>query len=416
MLPLQLSRRDFVAAAALAALSGRRSAAAEPKRLPRIAAVNSIYRFKSHAYHIEGRFLDGYRREGVHHQPAFQLARMYNDQYPADDMGRAVCAQRGIELCRTVEEALGGPAGLDVDAVLLVCEHGDYPQNDLGQILYPRFELFEQVVEVFRRAGRGVPVFVDKHLSYDHRKAARMVELARQLRFPLMAGSSLPVTWRRPEIEPPLETPFREGLSIFGYERQRVEIYLFHALEVLQCMWERRRGGETGVASVRCYEGPAVWQAAEDGIWSWDLLEAALARCPSANVGRVQDNVAQPLALTVDYRDGTRATVLNLMEHVSDLAFAGRVEGRSEPLAAWFVLPAPPGARFFDPLTWHIEQFFASGRPPYPVERTLLTSTVLDLALHSLRDGGRPIASDALAIRYQAPADSGFFRGRYTDA
>lgn len=417
-----VSRRDFLAAAAVgtaawpAVMRAVEPKSGETKKLPRVAGINSIYRYKSHAYHIEGRFLDGYKREGMHHQPPFKLVRMYNDQTPPDDMGRAVCAKRGIELCKSVAETLGGSQGLDVDAVLLICEHGDYPVNEYGQILYPRFELFEQVVEVFRKAGRGVPVFVDKHLSFDQRKAARMVATAGELKFPLMAGSSLPVTWRQPEIEPPLETPFREGLSIFGYDRGPAEIYLFHALEVLQCMWERRRGGETGVRSVRCFEGPAVWQAADDGVWSWELLAAALARCPSANVGQVKDNVTRPLALVIEYRDGTRATVLNLVEQVSDLAFAGRIDGQREPLAACFVLPPPPGARFFNPLTWHIEQFFTTGRPPYPVERTLLTSTVLDLALHSRKDNGRSIASEALDIRYIPPADSGFFRGRYTDA
>jgi hypothetical protein len=64
---------------------------------------------------------------------------------------------------------------------------------------------------------------------------------------------------------------------------------------------------------------------------------------------------------------------------------------------------------------YHIEQFFLSGRPPYPVQRTLLTSTVLDLALHSLRDGGRVVRSEALDIRYTPPQDSGFFRGPVTD-
>ena len=419
----RMNRRGFVAgvatlASGVAGLPTFLPAAfgEDTKRLPRVAGINSIYRFKSHAYHIEGRLLDGYTREGVHHQPPFKLARMYNDQQPPDDMGPAVCEQRGIELCRTVAETLGGSAGLDVDAVLLICEHGDYPQNKFGQILYPRYELFEQIVDVFRKSGRSVPVFVDKHLSYDHRKAARMVATARELKFPLMAGSSLPVTWRRPEIEPPLETPFREGLSIFGYDPERVEIYLFHALEVLQCMWERRRGGETGVARVRCFEGPAVWKAGDEGVWSWDLLEAALDRCPSCNVGDVKANVTRPLALVIDYRDGTRATVLNLMEQISDLAFAARVEGQQEPLATHFVLPAPPGARFFDPLTWNIEQFFTTGQPPYPVERTLLTSTLLDLGLRSLKDNGAPNDSPALDIRYTPPTNSGFFRGRFTDA
>jgi hypothetical protein len=91
------------------------------------------------------------------------------------------------------------------------------------------------------------------------------------------------------------------------------------------------------------------------------------------------------------------------------------LKGKIDPVSFYFDLPLPPGARFFDPLTWHIEQFFHTGKPPYPVERTLLTSTVLDLALHSLKDGSRPVRSPYLDIRYQPPDSSGFFRGPVAD-
>lgn len=413
----RFSRRDFLAisAGAAAAYAGDSLFAGPPKRLPRVASINSIYRYKSHAYHIAGRFIHGYSREGVHHQPPFQLVRMYNDQYPEDDLSQEVCRRHHVELCKTVAEALGGEK-LDVDAVLLICEHGDYPLNELGQILYPRYELFERIVEVFRRSGRSVPVFVDKHLSYDHRRAAEMVATARELNFGLMAGSSLPVTWRRPEIEPPLDAPFTEGLLLYGYDRNIDEIYWFHALESLQCMLERRRGGETGVKTVECLAGPEVWKAGDDGRWSWKLFHAAAGRSPSYNIGDPRENVPRPKAILIEYRDGTRSAVLNLPEQLSDMNFAGQVRGREEPLSTDFYLPAPPGARFFDPLVANIEKLFALGKSPYPVERTLLTSTLLDLALHSLAEGSRKIESEALDIHYRAPEDSGFVRGRYTDA
>ncbi|HEV3340639.1 MAG TPA: twin-arginine translocation signal domain-containing protein [Pirellulales bacterium] len=415
-----VTRRDFLtlttAAAGLGVAAFVQPAEADtPEALPRVASINSVYRYKSHAYHIAGRFIHGYTREGVHHQPPFQLVRMYNDQYPDDDLSREVCRRHKIELCRTVSETLGGDR-LDVDGVLLICEHGDYRLNEFGQILYPRYELFQQIVDVFRRSRRSVPVFVDKHLSYDHRRAAEMVATAREMNFGLMAGSSLPVTWRRPELEPPLDTPFTEGLLLYGYDRSIDEIYWFHALESLQCMLERRAGGETGVKSVECLVGPNVWKAGDAGRWSWKLFHAAAGRSPSYNIGDPRENVPTPKAILIDYRDGTRGAVLNLPEQLSDMNFAGTVRGQDEALSTDFYLPAPPGARFFDPLTANIEKFFATGKPPYPVERTLLTSTLLDLALHSLHDGSRKIEADSLDVRYQPPADSGFFRGRYTDA
>jgi hypothetical protein len=338
---------------------------------------------------------------------------MYNDQSPPDDLSDGFCKRHGIELCRTPEEALGGAKGLDVDGVLLIVEHGDYPLNEFNQVLYPRYELFQKVVEVFRASGRSVPMFVDKHLSYDHRQAAQMVQTAQELKFGLMAGSSLPVTWRMPEIEPPLDTPFREGVVTFGFDRGAPEIYLFHALETLQCMLERRRGSESGVRSVECLEGDAVWKAGDAGRFSWKLVEAALARSPSENVGPLRDNVLQPMAILIEYNDGTRGAVLNLVEQTSDFAFAGQIAGQEQPVSSCFYLPPPPAAKFFNPLVYNIEHFLQSGQPPYPVERTLLTSTVLDLALHSLKDGGRKVASSALDIHYQAPSSSGFFRGPF---
>lgn len=398
-----------------------RQAAADPQAAakplgPRVAALNSVYRYKSHAYHIAGRFIHGYTREGFHHQPPFQLVRMYNHQQPADDLGRAVCERHKIELAGSIEAALGGKSGLDVDAILLIAEHGDYPLNERGQILYPRHEWYERVVDVFRAAGRSVPVFVDKHLSYDHVHAAEMVAQSRELGFGLMAGSSLPVTWRQPELEPPLDTPFTEGLVLYGYDRGTAEIYLIHALESLQCMLERRKGGETGVRQVTCLAGDAVWKAGDADVWSRRLMQAAAGRSPSYNIADPQENVSLPTAILIDYLDGTKGSVLNLPEQLSDFNFAGAVQDRENPVSTGFFLPPPPGARFFDPLVANIEKLFATGKAPYPVERTLLTTTILDLALHSLADGGRPIESPALAIRYQAPPDSGFARGRFTDA
>jgi hypothetical protein len=421
-----ISRRQFVAAGASAFLAGsalperqangQEPAAPQPMgRKLRVAAINSIFRLRSHAYHIIGRMVFGLQKDGLHHQPNLQVVRMYNDQAPPDDLGPSFCKRHGIELVKTPAEALGGEGGLDVDAACLIIEHGDYPANEFGQILYPRYELFQPIVEVFRKSGRSVPVFCDKHLSYDHQKAARMVATAKSLGFGLMAGSSLPVTWRTPQLELPLETPIEEGVVAFGYDRNLAEIYLFHALESLQCMLERRRGGETGVRSVAALQGDAVWKACDDGRISWPLVVEAIGRSPSANVGPIRENVLNPVAILLEYTDGTRGAVLNLIEAVSDFCFAARLKDRTAPVSCNFDLPAPPGARFFDPLTWHIEQFFHSGRPPYPVERTLLTSTVLDLGLHSLKDGGKPIRSVALDIKYQPQASSEFFRGPIPD-
>jgi hypothetical protein len=404
-----ISRRDFLGASAMAVPA----LAAPPRRLKRIAAIHTCYYLRSHSYHITGRFIHGYPVGGIHHQPGFRIARMYNDQYPHNDLSRGLAPRYGFEISGTVAEALGGAGGLDVDAVLLIGEHGQYPENEIGQQLYPRHKLFMEIADYYRKCGKTAPVFNDKHLSYDHKLAREMVDVSRALKFGFMAGSSLPVTWRRPELEPELGTPIVEGL-VCGYAPG--ERYAFHGLEALQVLMERRSTRETGVKAVTTLTGAAVWKAGDQGLWSKELLEAALRRSPSRNYGLPPDNVDNPVAILVEYLDGARGATLQLAEHVADFTFAGRVKDQRNPISTLFELPAAPGARYFSALTWNIEKLFETGKAPYPVERTLLTTTMLDFAMRSLAAGGKRMEDPSLEISYAVPADSGCFRGPASDA
>ena len=419
---MNLSRREFLGSGAAALAAGSTlSSCSAPSPSPgaptppskRVAAIHTVYHIRSHSYHITGRFIHGYPLLGVHHQPDWKLVRMYNDQYPANDLSRDLAAKKGFEISKSVADALGGEKGLDVDAVILVGEHGNYPNNEIGQQLYPRHKLFMEIAAYFKKCGKTAPVFNDKHLSYDHALAAEMVSTAKEMGFGFMAGSSLPVTWRRPEIEPAIGTPITEGLCCCASPGER---YAFHGLETLQVMMERRAEKETGIKSVTALRGAAVWRAGDEGRWSWDLLEAALSRSPSRNYGDPRDNAVDPLAILIEYKDGAKGAVLQLAEHVADFTFAGRVRGRKEPLSALFDLPAPPGARYFSAQVWNIEKLFATGKAPYPVERTLLTTTALDFWMRSLAAGGKRMEDPSLGVTYAPPADSGFLRGRITDA
>ncbi len=395
----------------------------KPKR--RLAVVTTAYYYLSHAYHICGRLLHGYLRGGRYHFPDWDIAAMHvAQQTHKGDLSRELSRRHRFPLFRDVAGALtAGGDKLAVDGVLLIAEHGDYPYNDRAQKLYPRYELFNQIAAVFRKAGRSVPIFCDKHLSYDRKHGFAMVATARQLGFPLMAGSSLPITWRRPELELPLGTRVREALVA---SRGELEIFGIHALEALQCMIERRRRGQQGVRAVQCLEGDAVWKAGAAGVWSWELLEHALGRSPSRNVGDVQTNCRHftpppgrptfprgPVAYLVEYRDGLRATVLLLNGHVDDTTFAARIDGEKRPVSTLFYLPPPPGAAFLEALTLRAEEFLTTGRPPYPVERTLLTGGILDSVLESRVKDHRRLETPDLDVSYDPPKDSGFMRGDY---
>jgi hypothetical protein len=381
--------------------------------------ITTVYRPLAHADHIAGRFIEGYTLAGKFHVPRQFVSSLYVEQTPENDLARPLSREYDFRVTRSIAEALLGSDGkLAVEGILLIGEHGNYPRNDKGQILYPRYEMMEQVVAVFRKTGQTVPVFNDKHLSYSWTRAKEMAGWAQELKFPLMAGSSLPVTWRRPELELPLQSAIEDGL-IAGYGP--IEVYGFHALEALQVMLERRRGGETGVKAVTCLVGNDVWKAGDAGLWSWDLLEAALGRSETVRPGDVRRNTgsmavgAMPktpaTAFLVEYRDGVRGAALLLNGHVRDFCFAGKIRGEAKPASCLFCLPEPPGAKFFDCLVANIEKLFDTGRAPYPVERTLLTSGVLDAAMDSHYRRGNRIETSELDVRYAAPADSGFCRG-----
>jgi hypothetical protein len=430
------SRRKFLASAAALTLAGGLEpsgrargalATAIRTRPPRpsiegrkpLAVVTTVYRPLSHAYHIAGRFLHGYTGDGQLHVPRHYVRTLFVDQKPDNDLSRDIARAFDIRLARSIADALtDGTGQLAVEGVLLIGEHGNYPRNDRDQILYPRYEMMEQIVAVFRQTGQTVPVFNDMHLSYTWQRARTMAGWAKELTFPLMAGSSLPVTWRRPELELPVGCQIEDALvAAYG----PIEVYGFHALEALQVMLERRKSGETGVKSVTCLTGKDVWKAGDQGRWSWDLLEAALGRSETVNPGDVRVNTigtrvkgmpaTQATAFLVEYRDRLHGTVLLLNGHIQDFCFAAKVKGESKPASCLYHLPQPPGARYFDCLVANIEKLLETCRPPYPVERTLLTTGILEAAMESRSRRGERIDTAALEVRYTPPADSGFLRG-----
>ena len=231
------------------------------------------------------------------------------------------------DLYPSVREALERWAekSLAVDGVVFIGEHGDYPTNDVGQTLYPRYELFSQILDVYEESGRSVPTFFDKHFSYSWEKADALYRRAKKIGFPFMAGSSIPLTIRKPALDPPLETHITEAVALgFGDP----DAYGFHTLEGLQCLVERRKGGETGIASVQFIEGEAI-EAWRDGpgAWSKPLFQPLFDQSQQLN-GRPllalgEEHSKKPVLLVLNYRDGLKAAALVLTQNVGFSAASG---------------------------------------------------------------------------------------------
>jgi hypothetical protein len=398
-----MNRRTFLSAA-LAPL-----AAPQTGGRKKIAALSTTYHVRSHSDNFITRFLEGYWINEKYFPPPCDLVSLYVAQLHPADISRRLSMAYGFKIYPSIAEALTlGTSKLAVDGVLLIAEHGKYPVNEKLQTLYPRYEFMQEVVRVFRDSGRSVPVFNDKHLSYDWQKAKWMYDQSRELRFPFMAGSSVSVTFRRPELDFPLSVEFEDAMAVGG--GWSADGGLFHNLEALQCFVERRRGGEKGIRAVHRVEGAAVWEAAAQGRWSRDLLDAALARGRKVEPGRPEDLVKEPVACFLEYNDGLKATVLMLGGKVSEYLVAFRVKGQREPAATLCYIPTE-NSNNFSPLVDSIARMFLTGKRDYAVERTLLTTGATSFLMESRHQGQKRIETPALNVAYQAPRQSYYARG-----
>ena len=393
-----------------------------PKKL---AAVVTVYRKYSHAQHIVDRFLDGYGWEGTYHHPPFDLVSLYVDQVGADDLSKER-AQRhpSMTIYPSIEGALTlGSGKLAVDGVIFVGEHGTYPKTEKGQVQYPRYQFFKQIVDVYQKSGRSVPLFNDKHLSWKWEWAKEMYDTAREMKFGFMAGSSLPVTWRIPRFELPMGTRVREAVCVcYG----GVDSYDFHGLESIQGLVERRHGGETGVKWLQAYRGESFWKALGDGVWSRDLMQAALCRSHTITPAREGFNdmmptveqmkhlAKDPVAYTYEHHDGLRCTMMLMNGMLRDFNVAMRLDNPSRVVSTQLYLPMPDGrttlASFFSPLAWNMEKLYETGKSPIPIERTLLTTGLTASGVDSLHAGGTRLETPHLAIEYKAEKESTFER------
>lgn len=433
-----------------------------------VAAVVTEYRHMAHAENIVNKLLEGYLLHWVHVQPRVRLSGLYIDQFPPDDIGRALAARHGVPIYPSIRDALtAGGDTLAVDGVILLGEHGNYPLNEKGQRMYPRRRFFEETVDVFKASGRVAPIFNDKHLAYSWDDAKWIYDTATSMRIPLMAGSSMPLSFRSPPLEVPLGAPVEEIVVVAD---GGLESYGYHAIEIAQCLADRRRGYETGVAAVQCLTGDAFWEAMDAGNrWSPALQSAALDavghapgtprefyfRAPAtgdagdaARRAETERLAAQPqpwlrhvgapsrppgaappperssnaatsggrewAAFLLEYTDGLRVTVLMIGGHVVRRGVALRIAGQDQPWATWFLQQRVRNQLWhFDAQVDHVERMVETGRAPYPLSRTLLTTGLIDAVMTSRHEGGRKMETPHLAIRY-APAEAAVHLSAFT--
>ena len=390
-------------------------------RRPKIAFLGTVVRRHSHAQHFLDRHTLGYSWNGGWQRPRVDVASVFIDQFPDDDLGRERVKRHGLRLFPTIEEALTlGGETLAVNGVVVIGEHGDYPRNEKGQYLYPRYDWFKRIVNVFQRSGRSVPVFNDKHLSTDWDECVEMVDDSRRLGFPLLAGSSLPVTRRLPAIDMPYGAVLKESVCVaYG----GIDSYDIHALETAQCMSERRDGGETGVKRIHALRGDNLWNRLEldDCQLTRKLVVAATTRSHNLpveggfptevpSIDWLRQTMPPTTGYLIEHLDGLKTTML--LTGIRDFNYAGMLADDTL-VSCQMYLPMPghgsTTADFFNPLVRHLETTMIEGRTPYPIERTLLTSGMVIGGVDSLHAGEKPIDTPHLDIAYTAPNASTFW-------
>ena len=384
-----MERREFLAIPLFTAAGTNAQTAARP----RVAVIMTTWFPNSHADVFVSRLLDGYRLNGTSHRPRLDTVSFYVDQFPVNDMAREQAEEFGIRIFPTIAEALRmGGDKIAVDGVAVIGEHGQYMRTARGSFAYPRRRFFDEVTKVMEQDGRVVPLLNDKYFAYDWDDATQMAARIKAMRIPFGCGSTLPLTWRRPPLAFASGTEFDELLAVSYSD---LEEHAYHAIELLQAMAERRKGGESGVARIRCVEGEEVWRLADRGEWSRELLDAALRH----RVNPVPEGESTPQAILIRYKDGLKATILNLNSHTRDYLFAARVKGKPSIEASCFYIQLY-AHNHWSFMVRNFEQLVLTRQPQTPMERTLLSTGITLFGLQSRLEGGTWIDTPGLDMRY----------------
>lgn len=359
--------------------------------MEKIAVITDRFALGTPVQELLDRALVGFPMDGVFRRPDLREVVLFASEGANEHVKRRV-DDYGLKTTASAEAALEGAAAA------IVAQQGS------------SFALLPSVLD---RAAAGTRVFYHGVPGRSLREGRQLAQVAKARNvFLLCSATALPVTWRLPQVDLPMHQPVREALIVVQGKAGQAEL---EALEGLLPLVERRGGGEGGVKSVTRLDATSLWPAGEkDGFWSKDLLAAAISRSDSPlgdpeRDGRTQDLFGMglvpklardPRGWVLEHDRGMRSTILVLDGVVRDFNFAVRM-GDGEVISAQ--LYRPPGHREFDRLAAVVEDFFDTGRAPWPVERSLLIAGLLEVfrSQRYLPVGERLATPELAGIRYR---------------
>ncbi len=413
------TRREMLGVTGIAGLAALTGISADAvgqtqQKKPRIAVLATFWgATRSHADWLVNKLIDGYWWQGAYHPSRVEVVSLYLHQHDTSLLGQKVAKAKGFPVVKTINEALTlGGKELAVDGVVIVGEHGDYPTDLKGHWLLPRWWIYNQVIRVFEQSKRSVPVFNDKHLSYNWDDAKWMFDKSRELGFPLTGGSLLPVYYRKPEIELDIDTPIKHSIVVGATPDEGA---IFHCIELLQAFVERRKGGETGVKSIQSIRGPEAWKWVESNSWAGKLLDSVTANL-NLKQGHFQENPRTNICI-IEYNDGTKAAIIG--GQVSSWTYAGEIEGKNEPTVVSLLGFAGPFDQYHASNAqphWIIEMMLTK-KEPFNAERLLLTTGITNHYMESNWEGskyfavGRRIETPFLNMTYRTTRGAQFNKG-----
>lgn len=326
---------------------------------------------------------------------------LYVAQHPENDISQPVADAQGVTIYPTIEAALTlGTGSVAVDGVALIAEHGDFPDDERGVKLYPRKEMFDEIIRVLDASGRRIPIFCDKGLSWNRAWAVEMVEACKVRGIPFFAGSSGPYGDGVPAIPARVLAAPEEALSVFFAGE---EIYGFHSIEGSLSYLEQRPGGETGIRSLRVLRDEAAFEALRVEPGLYELYRSALAAMDLDPATIPRENYQRTLLFTFEHEDGLRSHHFHADGVLKRFLTAIRSKGGE--IAAARSSGGGPETHYahFATLNRMIERMVATGKPSAPIERTLLSTLALSLVMDLHHAGGGPdfVPTPELAISYQ---------------